>query len=108
MIEIESFLIQSICTRWFFSYLEILPKLIGQAIAKLHNVGLVHGDITTSNIMLRRIPIEALESYVQIKNDSTNNDETAINKNVKDFVPFSVVSYFSICIQIEPLPFFYC
>lgn len=72
------------------SILEILPKLIGQAIAKLHNVGLVHGDITTSNIMLRRIPIEALESYVQIKNDSTNNDETAINKNVKDFVPFSV------------------
>jgi TP53 regulating kinase-like protein len=33
--------------------LESLLVAVGQAIAKLHDGGLVHGDLTTSNMMLR-------------------------------------------------------
>lgn len=33
--------------------LETLPEAIGRSIAKLHNCGIIHGDITPSNIMLR-------------------------------------------------------
>lgn len=31
-------------------------KLIGQEIAKMHAVDIIHGDLTTSNMMLRKSP----------------------------------------------------
>ncbi|KAM0694795.1 hypothetical protein Q7P36_005151 [Cladosporium allicinum] len=33
-----------------------LMRRIGAAVGKLHSVGVVHGDLTTSNMMLRRMP----------------------------------------------------
>lgn len=33
-----------------------LMRRIGAAVGKLHSVGVVHGDLTTSNMMLRRAP----------------------------------------------------
>lgn len=36
------------------SNLESIAKLIGQTVAELHNLGLIHGDLTTSNLLLKR------------------------------------------------------
>lgn len=34
--------------------LKVLLRRVGEAVGKLHSVGVVHGDLTTSNMMLRR------------------------------------------------------
>lgn len=39
---------------WAFEMRELMMK-IGRAVGKLHNVGIVHGDLTTSNLMLRHM-----------------------------------------------------
>lgn len=31
-------------------------KLIGRELAKMHTVDIIHGDLTTSNMMLRKSP----------------------------------------------------
>jgi TP53 regulating kinase-like protein len=38
------------------SMMKDLMRRIGAAVGKLHSVGVVHGDLTTSNMMLRRAP----------------------------------------------------
>lgn len=38
--------------KWGLELKELMMK-IGRAVGKLHNVGVVHGDLTTSNLMLR-------------------------------------------------------
>ena len=37
-----------------------LMRRIGAAVGRLHAIGVVHGDLTTSNLMLRPLPTEAL------------------------------------------------
>lgn len=36
---------------------KLVCKLIGSAAAKMHGVGIVHGDLTTSNMILKRKPL---------------------------------------------------
>ncbi|TGO17242.1 hypothetical protein BTUL_0019g00320 [Botrytis tulipae] len=38
-----------------------LMRRIGRAVGRMHGVGVVHGDLTTSNLMLRPIPVEGEE-----------------------------------------------
>lgn len=40
--------------KWALEVKELMMK-IGGAVGKLHNVGVVHGDLTTSNLMLRPV-----------------------------------------------------
>lgn len=42
--------------KWELKVKELMMK-IGIAVGKLHNVGVVHGDLTTSNLMLRPVPL---------------------------------------------------
>lgn len=42
--------------KWGLKVKELMMK-IGRAVGKLHNVGVVHGDLTTSNLMLRPVPL---------------------------------------------------
>ena len=42
--------------KWELKVKELMMK-IGRAVGKLHNVGVVHGDLTTSNLMLRPVPL---------------------------------------------------
>ena len=38
---------------------EHLMSSIGRAIARLHDTGIIHGDLTTSNMMTRLTPISS-------------------------------------------------
>lgn len=40
----------------FFIHTGELMVLIGNELAKMHMVNIIHGDLTTSNMMLRRKP----------------------------------------------------
>lgn len=40
--------------KWGLEVKELMMK-IGRAVGKLHNVGVIHGDLTTSNLMLRPV-----------------------------------------------------
>ncbi|XP_034540316.1 EKC/KEOPS complex subunit TP53RK [Notolabrus celidotus] len=46
--------------------LEPLAKQIGQILAKMHDEDVVHGDLTTSNMLLRRAPREGESDLVLI------------------------------------------
>lgn len=48
--------------------LEGIAKLVGQCIAELHNLGIIHGDLTTSNLLLKKKTIAGDE------NQSTGQD----------------------------------
>ena len=43
-----------------------LMRRIGAAVGKLHSVGVVHGDLTTSNMMLRRRPASSKEGGEEV------------------------------------------
>ncbi|KAF3907603.1 hypothetical protein AA313_de0204273 [Arthrobotrys entomopaga] len=45
------------------SKLERLMEDIGEIIAKLHDIDIIHGDLTTSNLMLRQPEQETEEKY---------------------------------------------
>lgn len=57
-----------------------LAKLIGQCVAELHNLGIIHGDLTTSNLIMmpRQEPLESQESGV-----GHSDDHEAPTKKVK-------------------------
>ena len=51
-----------------FSAVLSLARSIGATVAKLHNGGLIHGDLTTSNMMLRGfgLPSDAREGETSV------------------------------------------
>lgn len=47
---------------------------IGRAVGRLHEVGVVHGDLTTSNLMLR--PVSTAEGKGEVVNGNSVNGDT--------------------------------
>ena len=50
-----------------------MANAIGYLVAKMHSVGVIHGDLTTSNIMLRNPPPNANGNAI-ISNSSSSSD----------------------------------
>ena len=63
--------------RWEENVQSLMGK-IGQAVGRLHEVGVVHGDLTTSNMMLR--PIRGS----QVKGDTMTNGDAAETEEHED------------------------
>lgn len=54
----------------------VLMEKIGRAIGRLHEVGIVHGDLTTSNLMLRPVGKKAMRS--EAANSAVDDGEAEI------------------------------
>lgn len=54
----------------------VLMKKIGRAVGRLHEVGIVHGDLTTSNLMLRPVEKKAMGS--EAANSAADDGEAEI------------------------------
>lgn len=63
-----------------------LAVLIGEAIAKLHKSNIVHGDLTTSNLLLINVTESNLGELVMIDFGLSSSDASAEDKGVDLYV----------------------
>ena len=61
----------------------LIAKQLGTMIAKLHNLGMVHGDLTTSNLMLRE----------ERKRAKSNDDEGNPNAGTRNFQTMTMIDF---------------
>jgi len=66
----------------------------GAAIAKMHNAGIIHGDLTTSNIMLRNPPPTPTPTPTTTTEETTDNGGAAVD--VDSWVPDIVLIDFGL------------
>lgn len=57
-------------------------KQIGEAIAKLHDGGLVHGDLTTSNMLLQKSDQQLVLIDFGLAFNSSNPEDKAVDLHV--------------------------
>ena len=72
-----------------------LAAAIGHSIASLHNSGLVHGDLTTSNIMIRDWSVgKALEkaSITSASSSSSSSSSSLMYRGISDDAPAADLS----------------
>lgn len=61
---------------------ETIMKQIGEAIAKMHDGGLVHGDLTTSNMLLQENDQKLVLIDFGLAFNSTNPEDKAVDLHV--------------------------
>jgi TP53 regulating kinase-like protein len=52
-----------------------LAQQIGQLVGRLHNIGIVHGDLTTSNMMVLEVNDDSNSNKSETNNDDNKKDE---------------------------------
>jgi TP53 regulating kinase and related kinases len=56
-----------------------LMRRVGAAVAKLHRISVIHGDLTTSNMMLRPWPEEAANGHLEAKESVLDGEVVIID-----------------------------
>lgn len=56
-----------------------LMRRIGRALGKMHSIGIVHGDLTTSNMMLSPLPLNQVEGEPQAEEGNLHGEIVIID-----------------------------
>ena len=76
--------------RWEEGVRGLMGK-IGRAVGRLHEVGVVHGDLTTSNMMLRPIEPDGLDTEERMVNGNHGNNDVSDEQNLAENMDGEIV-----------------